>query len=79
MVRFKDETGKEWTAVVAHETTSRHHGTWYMAFQDESGEQFPVPEFRWQTQATGERTLRTMSQFELRRRLNSAVSRRASA
>jgi hypothetical protein len=28
-----------------------------------------MPEVRWQTQATAQRTLRTMSDFELRRRL----------
>jgi hypothetical protein len=35
-----------------------------------AGERLALPEVRWQTRATAERTLRSMSEFELRRRLN---------
>jgi hypothetical protein len=33
-------------------------------------ERFAMPEVRWQTRATAHRTLQSMSEFELRRRLN---------
>ena len=74
---FKDEAGKEWVATAAEEDTPRHHGTWYMVMRGSGAEQaeYPVPEVRWQTAATAARTLRTMSDFELRRRLKSAVLR----
>jgi len=76
MKRFTDEHGNEWLATVAEEKTPRHHGRWYMVFeQPGAGEQLPVPEVRWQTAASGARTLATMSDFELRRRLQSAQLR----
>ena len=77
MKTFKDDEGKEWVATAAEEATPRHHGTWYMVFRGPAADntEYPVPEVRWQTAATAARTLRTMSDFELRRRLKSAVLR----
>jgi hypothetical protein len=77
MKTFKAESGETWVAGAAREHTERHHGIWYLVFQKEgaTGERLPVEEVRWQTRATAERTLRTMSDFELRRRLNSAIAR----
>lgn len=77
---FKDEAGQSWVATAAREDTERHHGVWYLIFHPEGqpDRQLDVSEVRWQTQATGARTLRTMSDFELRRRLQSAVARHAS-
>ena len=77
MRTFKDEQGNEWRAKVAKEDTQRHHSIWYLSFEGADGESYPLPEVRWQTGPTGERTLRTMSEFELRRRLKSALSRNA--
>lgn len=81
MKKFTDEQGREWVATAAEEQTPRHHGKWYLVFEaaDQSGEKLPVPEVRWQTQATGARTIRTMSDFELRRRVNAAQHRYAHA
>ena len=76
MKTFKDDAGQSWTAGVAREDTVRHHGLWYLIFRREgAGPALEVPEIRWQTEATAERTLRTMSDFELRRRLHSAIAR----
>ncbi|MGQ0562631.1 MAG: hypothetical protein ACT443_12245 [Gemmatimonadota bacterium] len=74
MKRFSDENGQSWVATARQEDTPRHHGTWYLVFhrEDDAQRVYPVPEVRWQTPATAARTLRTMSDFELRRRLNSA-------
>lgn len=79
MKQFTDENGRGWVARPAEEPTPRHHGKWYLVFEsaDQTGEAYPVPEFRWQNQPTADRTLRTMSDFELRRRLQSALIRRA--
>jgi len=74
MRSFKDENGREWIATALEEETPRHHGRWYLVFhpEGEADAVFPIPEVRWQTQETAERTLRTMSETELRRRLNTA-------
>jgi hypothetical protein len=77
MKTFKDENDQSWVATATKEDTERHHGTWYLIFHPEGNIKNPleVPEVRWQTRATAERTLRTMSDFELRRRLQSAIAR----
>ena len=77
MRTFKNEDGQNWIAEAAPEATVRHHGAWYLVFRRASaaGHTLEVPEVRWQTAATAERTLRTMGEFELRRRLHSAIAR----
>jgi hypothetical protein len=77
MKTFKAENGETWVAGAAREETERHHGVWYLVFHREgaTSDRLAVAEVRWQTRATAERTLRTMSDFELRRRLNSAIAR----
>jgi hypothetical protein len=77
MRTFDDLEGRSWTAEVREERTPRHHGRWYLCFTpgDGSGPTLPMPEVRWQTRQTGERTLRTMAEFELRRRLDNVLGR----
>lgn len=77
MRSFTDESGQDWITAVREEETPRHHGRWYLVFHpaDAAGSEFAVPELRWQTQATAERTIRTMSEVELRRRLRIARGR----
>jgi hypothetical protein len=71
MVTFTDEAGAGFVASAREEKTPRHHGRWYLVFHAEGGNDLmAMPEVRWQTRATAERTLRTMSVFELRRRLH---------
>ena len=70
MKTFTDEEGVAWVAGAREEDTSRHHTRWYLVIEGPDGTLFGVPEVRWQTRATAERTLRTMSDFELRRRLH---------
>ena len=77
MRSIMDETGAEWIADAREEETPRHHGRWYMVFRRADGTaEFPLPEFRWQTCETAERSIGTMSEFELRRRLLGAAARR---
>ncbi len=81
MVTFQDASGVRWVAGAREEDTPRHHGRWYLILHPE-GEPDAVlalPEVRWQTRATAERTLETMSVFELRRRLDIARRRAAPA
>lgn len=79
MRKFTDESGREWIAGTAREKTMRHHSLYYLVFKSAAGgeDEYPVPEIRWQTAATGDRTLRTMSEFDLRRRLKGALVRNA--
>jgi hypothetical protein len=77
MKTFRDENGQAWVATATREDTERHHGTWFLIFHPEGDlkRRLDVGEVRWQTRATAERTLHTMSEFELRRRLHSAMAR----
>jgi len=77
MKTFRDENGQNWIATATREDTQRHHGTWYLIFHPEGDytRKLEVAEVRWQTRATAERTLLTMSEYELRRRLQSAIAR----
>lgn len=74
---FEDDAGREWVATAREEETPRHHGRWYLVFHpaDEPDRAMPMPEVRWQTRRTAERTLRTMSAIELNRRLRTVRGR----
>jgi hypothetical protein len=77
MKTFTDEQGATWVASAREERTVRHHGRWFLVFHAEGDDAaiLSMPEVRWQTRATAERTLRTMSEFELRRRLHILLER----
>jgi hypothetical protein len=77
MRSFVDAQGRAWVASAREEDTPRHHGRWYLVFHpaDDDADVLPIPEVRWQTRATAARTLDTMSDFELLRRLNGVLGR----
>lgn len=77
MRAFTDESGREWIATAIEEDTPRHHGRWYLVFHPATAETplLSMPEVRWQTRATAERAIRTMSLFELQRRVASLARR----
>jgi hypothetical protein len=79
MLEFQDDNGDDWVASAREELTPRHHGRWYLVFQPlgANDSALAMPEVRWQTRASAQRTLRTMSLFELRRRLAVARARAA--
>src|SRR5690606_35295565 len=56
MKTFTDDKGNSWTAGALEEDTPRHHGRWYLVFEGADGVVLPMPEVRWQTAATAERT-----------------------
>jgi hypothetical protein len=77
MKEFVDEHGRPWRALAREEDVPRHHGRWYLVLQpgDGNGRELMLPEVRWQTAMTAERSIRTMSDFELRRRVRMAGGR----
>lgn len=78
MRSFSDTTGTEWIASAIEEETTRHHGRWFLTFRPaESGSdiEYVLSEVRWQNRQTAERTILTMSEAELRRRLRIARAR----
>ena len=77
MRNFLDDQGREWTATAREEVTPRHHGRWHLAFHPagDAAALLPLPEIRWQTAQSAQRTLATMSEFELLRRLVAARER----
>ncbi len=81
MRSFHDEAGRAWLADALEESTPRHHGRWYLVFRPEAGDGpvLPMPEVRWQTRETAARTVQTMSETELRRRLRVVRGRRGTA
>lgn len=78
MRTFSDTTGSEWIASAREEETPRHHGRWFLTFRTTTAgapADYALPEIRWQNRQTAERTIRTMSDGELRRRLDLARAR----
>ena len=80
MREFLDSDGRAWVATVHSEAgldfKGRHHLCFHLAgAEDQGGELLDV---RWNSPETAERTLTTMSNVELRRRLRSALGRGAS-
>ncbi len=77
MRKFTKEDGTDWIATAREEATPRHHGRWYLVFHPdgEGAATYPMQEVRWQTFQSAERTISTMSLFELRKRLDAALAR----
>lgn len=77
MKQFTAENGREWVATAREEDTPRHHGRWFLVLHPagEAEPELAVPEVRWKSRHTAERTLSTMSDFELKRRLRIASRR----
>lgn len=79
MREFKDRTGHGWTATVGSRDGLDFKGRYYLVFRPTSEEQpvLPLQDVRWNSEKTARRTLETMSDVELRRRLKSARGRSA--
>ncbi len=77
MRAFVDESDREWVATALEEDTPRHHGRWYLAFHPAGDAErvLAMDEVRWKTRETAERTIRSMSEAELRRRLRTVRAR----
>ncbi len=77
MRSFRDAKGTEWIASFEREEGGDYKGRYALALAPASGKEGAarLSEVRWNSPKTAERTLATMSLFELRRRLRSARSR----
>ena len=77
MKEFTDDRDGGWVATAREEETPRHHGRWYLVFHPAGDEsrKLVMPEVRWQSRRSAERTLNTMSVFELLRRLHLLLER----
>lgn len=77
MRQFVGDDGNTWTASFRAEETGDYKGRLYLVFSGaEEDESLPLKDVRWNSEQTAERTLETMSEVELRRRLRSALGRR---
>lgn len=80
MREFADEDGQVWIGTVQEESGGDYKGRFFFVFRGESdseGDRVNLTDVRWNSERTAERTLRTMSEVELRRRLRSARGRSA--
>ena len=78
MREFKDETGGAWVARVQEIPGDDYKGRFVFVLSrqgDDSGLDYPLDDVRWNSEKTAERTLKTMSETELRRRLRIARGR----
>ncbi|MCH7564281.1 MAG: hypothetical protein IH968_10710 [Gemmatimonadetes bacterium] len=78
MREFADENGQVWVGTIQEESGDDYKGRFYFVFHEESeseGSVVSLTDVRWNSERTAERTLRTMSDVELRRRLRSARGR----
>lgn len=80
MREFLDSDGDAWVASVRSEGGLDFKGRHYLYFHPAGAEKagLELLDVRWNSPETAERTLATMSGVELRRRLRSALGRRAS-
>jgi hypothetical protein len=80
MRRFQDDTGATWEAFVRERAGDNYKGRFWFVMVPEGGpekEEVELIDVRWNSKRTAERTLKTMSVWELRRRLRSALGRAA--
>lgn len=79
MREFTDQEGRRWRATALERPGADFKGKWYLVFQSlDQARQGPA-ELRdvcWNSRETAERTLTTMGEIELQRRLGSALGRR---
>ena len=75
---FQDEHGARWVATVRARPGRDYKGRYYFFVRPETGgdsEGIALLDVRWNSERTAARTLSTMSEVELRRRLTSARGR----
>ena len=78
MRKFEDSSDSVWIASVREKEGDDYKGRYFLVLSRDGGsreEEIVLKDVRWNSPQTAERTLRTMSGAELRRRLRSAVGR----
>ena len=80
MREFINETGEAWTASVRERSGPDYKGRYYLWLEPRGGgEGVALVDVRWNSETTASRTLSTLSEVELRRRLRTALGRGSSA
>jgi len=79
MREFEDRHGARWTATVREEKKGTDYkGRYYLVMRPEDGEdEVALLDIRWNSARSARRTLETMAEVELRRRLRQATGRSA--
>ncbi len=80
MREFADENGQVWVGTVQEQPGDDYKGRFFFVFRggsEAADDVVHLTDVRWNSERTAERTLRTMSDVELRRRLRSALGRSA--
>lgn len=76
MREFEDRDGRRWTARVAERPGTDYKGRLHLVMEpSDGGDPVALVDVRWNSVHTADRTLATMSDVELRRRLRQAVGR----
>ena len=78
MRSFEDQNGPTWVATVGERPGTDYKGRYFLVMKPEGSEKdsgVELADVRWNSKKTAERTLATMSDVELRRRLRSARGR----
>lgn len=78
MREFTDAAGRTWQAWVREEPGTDYKGRFYLVLSPRDAgedEAASLEDVRWNSERTARRTLATMSEVELRRRLRSALGR----
>jgi hypothetical protein len=81
MREFEDEAGRRWIAAVGVREGRDFKGRYFFTARPAEGSEGPdvaLGDVRWNSDRTARRTLETMSEVELRRRLRQALGRAAS-
>lgn len=76
MKEFTDGEGRRWIASAEEEVSTDYKGRYYMVMKPaDGGRTLPLRDVRWNSERTARRTIETMSEVELRRRLRVARGR----
>ncbi|MFL2544428.1 MAG: hypothetical protein ACJ0RV_01150 [Longimicrobiales bacterium] len=78
MRQFLDHAGNSWIATVKEDSSLDYKGRYFMYLREENvteGNGHALMDIRWNSEEVASRTLKTMSDVELRRRLRSAIGR----
>ena len=78
MRQFLDHAGNSWIATVKEDSSLDYKGRYFMCLREENvteGNGHALMDIRWNSEEVASRTLKTMSDVELRRRLRSAIGR----
>ena len=79
MREFTDAGGRSWRASAREEPSVDYKGRYFLVLEPSdggAGETLAVREVRWNSERTAARTIATMSDVELRRRLRMALGRK---